>query len=86
MKIYLILFSIIILLIITIIFIIGVFVKRKSKLEAEISILQNKLSVQEKQSKIKKEVFDEKNVKIQKVHNLSGIDKFNTINNELHNN
>lgn len=86
MKIYLILFSIIILLIITIIFIIGIFVKRKSKLEAEISILQNKLSVQEKQSKIKKEVFDEKNVKIQKVYNLSGIDKFNTINNELHNN
>lgn len=85
MKIYLILFSIIILLIIAIIFIIGIFVKRKSKLEAEISILQNKLSVQEKQSKIKKEVFDEKNVKIQKVYNLSGIDKFNTINNELHN-
>lgn len=86
MKVYFILFSIIILLIAILILAIAISVKKNSKLEAEIAILKNKLSVQQNQSKIKKEVFDEKEVKIQKVHNLSGIDKYNAINSKLHNN
>lgn len=86
MELYFILFGVIILLFFILIFVIAIFVKKKSKLEAEIAVLNNKLSIQQTQSKIKKEVFDENEVKIQKVYNLSGIDKFNAIDNELHDN
>lgn len=93
MKVYFILGSIILVLLLVLIITITICFNNYKKQKAKIKSLDNQLCELKKQlnlviaqNNIKSEAEREANDEKKNVYNLSGVDKYNVINNKLHNN